>query len=316
MRSPKPMTRTPPRSPPEAPRGTRAAGSAVRAALPSPRLIPPPDRRLDGGGAPVERRAMNDAFAHLPVDPHLYAGFLGVMMVMAITPGPANLFAVATGVSKGKAAAMAGVVGMNAATLVWFGAAALGLGALVLAFPAAVRVIAIGGALYVAWLGFQSLRGAFAHGRRNRETATRLDPAQRPGGRLPGPDRQSQGRAVLHRRPAAVPGREPPDRTATAAVRRRHHRHGCAVDDRLRPGRGRPDPADDRAPVPTGFRHRRRPSAAGRRSPDRDATYRRLAARNVAVHLPFSAKGAYMSSSRSFVMKHPCPSRPVLPRRC
>lgn len=105
---------------------------------------------------------MNDAFAHLPVDPHLYAGFLGVMMVMAITPGPANLFAVATGVSKGKAAAMAGVVGMNAATLVWFGAAALGLGALVLAFPAAVRVIAIGGALYVAWLGVQSIRGAFA----------------------------------------------------------------------------------------------------------------------------------------------------------
>ena len=34
----------------------------------------------------------------LPVDPHLYSTFLGVMVVMAITPGPANLFAVATGV--------------------------------------------------------------------------------------------------------------------------------------------------------------------------------------------------------------------------
>ena len=55
--------------------------------------------------------------ASLPVDPHLYLTFLGVMMVMAITPGPANLFSVANGVQRGKAAAMAGVVGMNAATL-------------------------------------------------------------------------------------------------------------------------------------------------------------------------------------------------------
>ncbi|VXB96940.1 LysE family translocator [Brevundimonas sp. G8] len=98
----------------------------------------------------------------LPVDPHLYSTFLGVMAVMAITPGPANLFAVATGVEKGRASALVGVVGMNAATLVWFGAAALGLGALVKAFPAAFRVIAVLGALYVAWLGIKALRGAFA----------------------------------------------------------------------------------------------------------------------------------------------------------
>lgn len=97
----------------------------------------------------------------LPVDPHLYAAFLGVMAVMAITPGPANLFAVATGVEKGRASALVGVVGMNAATLVWFGAAALGLGALVTAFPEAFRLIAIGGALYVGWLGVRALHGAF-----------------------------------------------------------------------------------------------------------------------------------------------------------
>lgn len=108
---------------------------------------------------------MTAALPPLPVDPRLFAGFLSIMMVMAITPGPANIFAVATGVSKGRAAAMAGIVGMNAATLVWFGAAALGLGALVLAFPAAVQAIAIAGALYLAWLGFQSLRGAFSTAR-------------------------------------------------------------------------------------------------------------------------------------------------------
>ena len=98
----------------------------------------------------------------LPVDPHLYSTFLGVMAVMAVTPGPANLFAVATGVEKGRASALVGVVGMNAATLVWFGAAALGLGALVKAFPEAFRLIAVLGAAYVAWLGLRALRGAFA----------------------------------------------------------------------------------------------------------------------------------------------------------
>ena len=99
--------------------------------------------------------------ASLPVDPHLYLTFLGVMTVMAVTPGPANLFSVANGVQRGKAAAMAGVVGMNAATLVWFGAAALGLGTLVIAFPEVFRLISIGGALYVAWLGISALRSAF-----------------------------------------------------------------------------------------------------------------------------------------------------------
>jgi len=99
--------------------------------------------------------------SRLPVDPHLYATFLGVMAVMAITPGPANIFSVANGVQRGKAGALLGVVGMNAATLVWFGAAALGLGALVVAFPQVFRVISIAGALYVAWLGYQAWRGAF-----------------------------------------------------------------------------------------------------------------------------------------------------------
>jgi len=99
--------------------------------------------------------------ASLPVDPHLYATFLGVMMVMAITPGPANVFSIANGVQRGKAGALLGVVGMNGATLVWFGAAALGLGAMVTAFPQVFRLISIGGALYVAWLGVNALRGAF-----------------------------------------------------------------------------------------------------------------------------------------------------------
>ena len=92
-----------------------------------------------------------------PVDTHLFALFLGVMVVMAITPGPANVFAIATGIQRGPRAALEGVAGMNAATLVWFGAAALGLAALVRAYPQAFRLLAIVGGVYVAWLGLKSL---------------------------------------------------------------------------------------------------------------------------------------------------------------
>lgn len=97
----------------------------------------------------------------LPVDPARYSAFLVAMAVMAVTPGPANIFAVATGVEKGKAAALVGVAGLNAATLVWFAGAALGLGALVVAFPEVFKVVAVLGGLYVAWLGAKSLWAAW-----------------------------------------------------------------------------------------------------------------------------------------------------------
>jgi len=93
----------------------------------------------------------------LPVDPAKFAAFVGVMIVMAVTPGPANVFAVATGVARGPRAALIGVAGMNTATLVWFAAAALGLAALVAAFPAQFHLIALAGGLYVAWLGLKAI---------------------------------------------------------------------------------------------------------------------------------------------------------------
>jgi threonine/homoserine/homoserine lactone efflux protein len=94
---------------------------------------------------------------HLPVDPARYGAFLVAMFVMAITPGPANLFAIATGMERGKGAALISVIGMNTATLVWFTGSALGLGALILAFPKAFHVLALAGAAYLVWLGLKSL---------------------------------------------------------------------------------------------------------------------------------------------------------------
>ena len=97
----------------------------------------------------------------LPVDPQKFLVFLGVTLVLCWVPGPANLFAVANGMERGPKAALLATLGMNLATLVWFIGAALGLGALIAAFPAVFRVLAFAGAAYVAWLGFQALRAAY-----------------------------------------------------------------------------------------------------------------------------------------------------------
>ena len=98
----------------------------------------------------------------LPIDPTRYAAFLGVMAAMAFFPGPANLFCVATGMARGRRAALAAMVGMNGATLVWYAAAALGLGALEASFPAAFRLLRLGGAAYLLWMAVGAARNGLA----------------------------------------------------------------------------------------------------------------------------------------------------------
>lgn len=92
-----------------------------------------------------------------PVPLETYAIYCVTMAVFAVTPGPANLFAVATGLQRGAAPALMGVVGMNLATLVWFVAAGLGLFALIKAAPDVFHWAGILSALYIAWLGLTSL---------------------------------------------------------------------------------------------------------------------------------------------------------------
>ena len=100
----------------------------------------------------------------LPVDPARYIAFLGAMAILAATPGPSNLFAIANGMSRGKKAVLLGVAGMNTATLIWYVAAALGLGALALAFPQAVKLLIVLGAFYLVWLAYKAISSAFAPG--------------------------------------------------------------------------------------------------------------------------------------------------------
>jgi threonine/homoserine/homoserine lactone efflux protein len=95
-----------------------------------------------------------------PVATDKYLAFLVVMAAMAVMPGPAILFAVAAGMTRGKKGAVFATLGMNLAALVWFIGSALGLVVIAATAPWIFRVAGWVGVLYIAWLGVDALRGA------------------------------------------------------------------------------------------------------------------------------------------------------------
>jgi threonine/homoserine/homoserine lactone efflux protein len=95
-----------------------------------------------------------------PIDPHTYWAFFVTMFFMAITPGPANLFAIRTGLGRRKSHVIAAVMGLNCASLIWFIACAFGLQMLLAAFPLLFQIIAVAGGLYLGWMAVKGFRSA------------------------------------------------------------------------------------------------------------------------------------------------------------
>ena len=95
-----------------------------------------------------------------PVSPEKYLAFLTVMFAMSIMPGPAMLFAVAAGMSKGFKGALLATLGMNLAALLWFVGSALGLVILAATVPWIFKVTGWIGVAYILWLGIDAVRGA------------------------------------------------------------------------------------------------------------------------------------------------------------
>ena len=94
------------------------------------------------------------------IDPHTYWAFFVTMFFMAITPGPANLYAIRTGLGRRKGNVIAAVIGLNCASLIWFIACAFGLQVLLTAFPLLFQMVAVAGGLYLGWMAFKGFRSA------------------------------------------------------------------------------------------------------------------------------------------------------------
>jgi len=96
------------------------------------------------------------------IDPAKLAAFVLVSGMSSIVPGPSMLFVMGQAIWRGPRSGAAALAGVQLGYVFWWVLAALGLGTLAAAVPLAFRLLAIGGAAYLGWLGAQALRHAGA----------------------------------------------------------------------------------------------------------------------------------------------------------
>ena len=104
-------------------------------------------------------------------EPAVITGFVIAGLILNLTPGADFLFIMSSGLSGGPRMGVAAALGVNLGIVVHILAAAAGLSALLLAYPAAYDVIRICGAAYLAWMAVQAWRSS--------STVTRLRSGRR-----------------------------------------------------------------------------------------------------------------------------------------
>jgi threonine/homoserine/homoserine lactone efflux protein len=92
------------------------------------------------------------------IDPHRLLALTATALAIIVVPGPSVLFVVSRGVTLGRRAALATVLGNEAGLLVQVLAVAAGLGAAVERSIAVFTVVKFAGAAYLVFLGVQTFR--------------------------------------------------------------------------------------------------------------------------------------------------------------
>ena len=96
------------------------------------------------------------------IDAEKLAAFALVSGITSVIPGPSMLFVMGQAMWRGPRTGTLALAGVQLGYIGWWVLAAFGLGTLAAAFPLAFRALALGGALYLGWLGMQALRHAGA----------------------------------------------------------------------------------------------------------------------------------------------------------
>ncbi|MGS2811058.1 LysE family translocator [Nocardia sp. MW-W600-9] len=91
-----------------------------------------------------------------------YAAFAGVMLFVAISPGP-DMAVIISRALTGWSAGVAATVGVVAGVAIWVVAAVTGVSALLATSATSFTVVKIVGAIYLVYLGVQSLLAARRH---------------------------------------------------------------------------------------------------------------------------------------------------------
>jgi homoserine/homoserine lactone efflux protein len=94
------------------------------------------------------------------IAPEKLAAFALMSGAASLVPGPSMLFVMGQTIWRSSRSGAAALAGIQFGYIWWWVLAALGLGALAVSFPAAFRLLAVAGVLYLAWLGVSALRHA------------------------------------------------------------------------------------------------------------------------------------------------------------
>jgi len=104
---------------------------------------------------------------------HLWLVFILASLPIHGAPGPNNLLALRHGMTRGLGPAALAMLARLPGYALIFLAAGLGLGAVIMAFPAAFRLLTVAGALYIVWLGFRTVRARASAGVHGQDGASR-----------------------------------------------------------------------------------------------------------------------------------------------
>ena len=94
-----------------------------------------------------------------PTDPTLLAGFITTAVAIIISPGPDTIVILRHALTGGRGTGLAAVSGVQLGLLVHTALAVAGISLLVASSPVLFQGLTVIGAVYLAWLGIQSLRG-------------------------------------------------------------------------------------------------------------------------------------------------------------
>ena len=95
----------------------------------------------------------------IPIDPTLLGGFIVAAVAIIVSPGPDTIVILRHALTGGRGTGLAAVSGVQLGLLVHTALAVTGISLLVASSPVLFQGLTVIGAVYLAWLGIQSLRG-------------------------------------------------------------------------------------------------------------------------------------------------------------
>lgn len=92
------------------------------------------------------------------LDPARLGAFAALTALTSVAPGPNMLFVMGQAAWRKTRGGLIALAGLQLGNTAWFVLAGLGLGGLLAASPLAFRILTLGGAAYLAWMGISAWR--------------------------------------------------------------------------------------------------------------------------------------------------------------